>query len=103
MSEKAEKRIDKPGTLWLTGRIQSTQQVGTDKENFPIIETIMVTPAPDAYSHPGNHEVTSTRMLGRPGEDVRIIVNLGGFRRSYKNKHGETVYTVDNVLRAADE
>ena len=34
MSEKAEKRIDKPGTLWLTGRIQSTQQVGTDKDVY---------------------------------------------------------------------
>jgi len=41
-AEKAlDKKNEKPGTLWLTGRIQSTQQVGTDKENFPIIETSM--------------------------------------------------------------
>lgn len=87
----------KPGQALIVGRVSEVKKTDT------AIYTIIQTPAPDAYSHPGNHEVTSTRMLGRPGEDVRIIVNLGGFRRSYKNKHGETVYTVDNVLRAADE
>ena len=87
----------KPGQALIIGRISEVKR--TENRTYTIIQT----PAPDSFSHPGNHEVTSNRLIGKPGEDVRVVVNLSGFRRSYKNKHGETVYTVDNVLNVADE
>lgn len=87
----------KPGQAYIVGRVSDIKKTDT------AVYTIIQTPAPDAYSHPGNHEITSTRLIGRVGEDVKVVVTLGGFRRSYMNKHGEKVFTVDNVLRAADE
>jgi len=87
----------KAGQAFIVGRI------GEVKRTENAVYTIVQTPAPDAFSHPGNHEIVSRGMIGRPGDDCRVVVNLSGYRRSYKNKHGETVYTVDNVLRLADE
>ena len=87
----------KAGQALLVGRVSEVKR--SENATYTIIQT----PAPDSFSHPGNHEVTSSRMIGKPGEDVKIIVSLGGYRRTYKNKHGETVATVDNVLRLADE
>lgn len=87
----------KPGQALIVGRISDVKR--TEKAVYTIVQT----PAPDSYSSPGNHEITSTRMIGKPGEDVRIVVNLGGYRRGYTDKHGERQTAVDNVLRLADE
>ncbi len=59
-------------TIFLSGRIQSTEQVGTDKENFPIIETILITPASDSYSHPNRYCIMSRSKLGKK-DDVLTI------------------------------
>ena len=91
MTEKAtDKRNEKSGTLWLSGRIQSTQQVGTDKENFPIIETIMVTPASDAYSHPNKYCIMSRSKLGNKEDDLSIEVEVQC--RPWKDNKGRWHY-----------
>jgi len=87
----------KPGQAVIIGRIAEV------KRTESAVYTIIQTPAPDAYSHPGNHEVHSKRMLGKPGDDVRVLVQLSGFRRTYKDKHGDTQVTVDNRLGAVEE
>lgn len=38
------------GSTWLEGRITESRQVGVDRENMPIFETILMTPAADKYS-----------------------------------------------------
>lgn len=38
------------GSTWLEGRITESRQVGMDRENMPISETILMTPAADKYS-----------------------------------------------------
>lgn len=81
----------------IAGRVASARK--TDSGNWL---TIINSPAPDAYSHPGQHEVSSAAKLGAPGEDVKVRVQLSGFKRSYENKHGDTVYTVDNRLTAVE-
>lgn len=86
-----------PGQSFLVGRIIEVRR--TDKACF----TIVATPAPDAYSHPAMHEVLSDRPFGRSGDDVKVIVQLGGYRRSYRSKDGEQIATVDNVLRLVAE
>lgn len=87
----------KPGQAFIIGRIAEVKRT----ENFTY--TIIQTPAVDSYSSPGNHEVCSRRMLGKPGEDIRVLVQLSGYRRSYTDKHGEKQYTVDNRLNAVEE
>ncbi len=80
------------------GRIQDVRRT----ENGGVY-TIIASPAPDSFSHPGQHLVSSSRLLGKPGEDVKIRVQLGGYRRTYTDKHGEKVATVDNSLRAIED
>lgn len=87
----------KPNQAYICGRVNEVKR----SENG--VYTIVNSPAADSYSHPGNHEIASKALIGKPGEDVRVLVQLGGYRRSYKNKHGETVYTVDNTLRVVEE
>ena len=90
-AEKAlDKKTEKPGTLWLTGRIQSTQQVGTDKENFPIIETILTTPAQDPYSHPNKYCIMSRSKLGNKEDDLTIEVEVQC--RPWKDNKGRWHY-----------
>lgn len=87
----------KPGQAFIIGRIAEVKR--TENATYTIIQT----PAPDAYSHPGNHEVSSRRLLGKPGEEIRVLVQLTGYRRSYTDKHGERQSTVDNRLNAVEE
>lgn len=61
-------------TLWITGRIQSADQVGTTREQFPIIETIVSLAAPDLHTSPKRLCVRSNSKLGQPGEDITIEV-----------------------------
>lgn len=95
--QQAPRQSLKPGQCLLVGRISDVKR--TENACYTIIQT----PAPDQFSHPGNHEVTSRRMLGKPGEDVQVLVELKGYRRTYKNKHGENVVTVDNVLSSLED
>lgn len=90
--QEIQKPSLKAGQALLIGRISEV------KRTESAVYTILQTAAPDAYSHPGNHEVISQRLIGKPGEDVRVVVTLKGYRRQYQNKHGERVTTVDNVL-----
>jgi len=82
-----DKKNDNQGVLWLSGRIQESKQVGTDKENFPIIETFLVTPAPDTYSHPRKFCIMSKSMLGKSNDELSIEVQISP--RSYKDKNGK--------------
>lgn len=74
----ASKAVSAPSkvTLWLTGRISASNQVGQTKEGFPIVETIMTTPAADAYSYPNRYCVMSQSKLGREGDDLTIEVEV---------------------------
>jgi hypothetical protein len=87
----------KVGQAFIVGRIAEVKK--TEQWVFTVIQTA----APDPYSHPGNHEVKSRRMIGRPGEEVRVRVQLGGFRRTFKDKHGESQVTVDNKLDVIED
>ena len=72
-NKTSEIKTAKTGTLWLSGRIQSSQQVGTDKENFPIIENIIITPAQDTYSHPNRYCIMSRSKFGNKDQDIHTL------------------------------
>lgn len=82
----------------LTGRIKAAMKRNT--ANGTTFRTLINTPAPDAYGHPGTFEVRSLNSLGKPGEEVTVNVELKGYARSYDNKEGESVNTAEHVLQA---
>ena len=91
MTEKTtDKKTENKTTIWLTGRIQSSEQVGTDKENFPIIETIITTPAADTYSHPNKYCVMSRSKLGTAKQDITIEAEVQC--RPWKDNKGRWHY-----------
>jgi hypothetical protein len=65
--------------------------------------TDIVLPSPDNYSQPQNVRVVSSRMLGKPGEDLTVRVAIKGYRRKYQDKQGNSAYAVDISLSALDD
>jgi hypothetical protein len=63
----------------IVGRIVSSK--GLDKGGRM---TVIVTPAPDAYSHPSTVEVKSQQQLGAKGDDVRVACMLKGYMRRFE-------------------
>jgi hypothetical protein len=74
----------------LEGRIKSSNQVGTDKENFPIIENIIISPASDRYSHPNTYCIMSRAKFGNPGQDIAIEAEVQC--RPWKDSKGRWHY-----------
>lgn len=60
-------------------------------------------PAPDSYSKPQIVEVRSARLLGKPNEDIAIRCAINGYRRSYKDSHGETQYATNMFLVSVED
>jgi len=66
------------------------------------IFTAIMLPAPDSYTQPQAVEVRSRALLGKPQEDVTVRVLLGGYRRSYQDKHGDKVFATNITLTAVE-
>lgn len=70
-------------------------------------ETLIILPAPDAYSSPSTVAVLSKNRLGEKDEEVSVHVRVGGYKRSYKTTDPETgeiknVQTADNKFFSVD-
>ncbi|WP_455553334.1 single-stranded DNA-binding protein [Comamonas kerstersii] len=65
----------KPMEVFVVGRIDAT--VLNKGRRY----TQIVTPAPDAYSHPQVIEIRSKEKLGSVGEEVQVFGILGGYKR----------------------
>ncbi|MEA3301074.1 MAG: hypothetical protein U9R22_12695 [Pseudomonadota bacterium] len=80
----------------LTGKIESC-----DFHNG-VHTTILVTPAPDAYSQPSSYKLKSDNMLGQPGQEITADIAMRGFirRKPYKDKNtGQPkMFFEDNVI-----
>lgn len=91
----------KVGQCVVQGRVFAIRKAGK------LFEHLIVMPAPDPYSSPATLSVMSERRLGEKDEDVRVVVRLGGYRRSYKTTDQETgeqrtVQTADVKLFALE-
>lgn len=84
----------------LAGRIESARSKSSARGK--LFFTLLKLPAEDAYSSPATVEVISSERLGGSGEEVSIIVRVGGYSRSYDAKDDDgqrsTVRTADNTL-----
>lgn len=68
------------------------------------VYTDAVLPAADQYTQPQNVRIVSSRLLGKPGEDITVRVALKGYRRSYHDKAtGDKRYAVDVTLSAIED
>jgi len=95
---KVEKRHLPACQVWIRGRIKSSVQ--SEKGWY----TQIVSPSPDEYSMPGVHDVSSTRSLGRPGNEIEILCHLSGFTKAGQNtRTGETFTITRNTLRIVEE
>lgn len=74
-------------------------RVGDVKRTEKAVYTDVVIPAADSYSSPATVRLVSSRLIGKPGEDVAVRVQIKGYRRKYEDqKTGETGFAVDNKL-----
>lgn len=94
------------GQAFISGRIAYRRRMKTVEGSYWM--TVLKTPAPDSFSHPGTIEVMSNNFIGAPGEDWSGIVQVTGYPRSYDGKPdaqtGEIVriHTADNRLRVVE-
>lgn len=94
---KAAQVLD--GVARLVGRITQVRKL--NGQSGPTCRTLMRLPAPDSYSSPQTVEVRGERF-GQVGEEVAVIVSLGGYPRTYETRGdhgepGESVKTAENV------
>jgi hypothetical protein len=81
----------------IAGRIkEATKRSGDNGTTF---RTIINTPAPDRFGHPGTFEVRSLSSLGQAGAEVQVTCELKGYSRNYQGKNGP-VNTAEHVLQA---
>jgi hypothetical protein len=79
----------------IAGRIQSTGHF--EMKGKRVFESVVVTPAADAYSMPGVVAVQSSYKLGNPGEDVSVMVTVSGIPNSWKDGNTGEVKNSANV------
>lgn len=78
--------------MFIHGRIERVSKFKGD------VNTIVVTPAPDAYSKPSLMKIISPALLGQKGEEVRVLCSYNGYSNEYEVRDEEgdkrTVYDV---------
>lgn len=84
----------------IEGRIESAKSVNG------YIQTILVTPAPDAYSKPQSFLMRSQYQLGQPGAEVKLLAQMTGYvrKKSFTNKttHMQDEFWEANVFFDAE-
>lgn len=82
-----------PATIKLKGVVQSTMQVGTDNDNNPIIETVLLCPAADSYSYPPRYCIMSKARIGEKGQEINV--NAEVVCRPWKDQNKKWRYPHD--------
>jgi len=102
-SKNATSQPVKSGFGAVSSRLCNLRRVGT-RQSEKGWYTQIVSPSPDEYSMPGVHDVSSTRSLGRPGNEIEILCHLSGFTKAGQNtRTGETFTITRNTLRIVEE
>lgn len=86
----------------VSGRISLQRRLKNSDHKYA---TVLILPAPDSFSAPAAVEVFSQEPLGESGQDIRVKVQLAGFRRQFNATDRDTgeqsvVRTADNRLFA---
>lgn len=94
------------GQLVLRGRIRTVRSF-TGRDGVISHFTLLTLAAADEYSLPAVLEISSTRPLGKPGDDISQRVQLSGIPRTATSKpdsRGQVTQweTATNLLRAVE-
>jgi hypothetical protein len=85
----------------ICGRIDSVRSYPT--QNGDRYETRVIQPAADEFSSPSSVGITSKKRIGAKGDDVKVVVDVAGFKDSFTDKKtGEVIQTARNVLYAVE-
>lgn len=79
-------------------------RIGDVKRTENACYTDVTLPAPDQFSSPQHVRIVSSRLLGKPGEDLTQRCAVKGYRRSYiDKKSGERAFACDVTLSAIED
>lgn len=73
------------------GRIESFKKITPESGN-DFVQTLIIIPSKDAYSHPGTFAVNSDARLGADGSEVSVYCEL---RPSVRRKNGEKYHNIN--------
>ena len=89
-----------PNQILITGRIDSVRAY--EWQGRRGFEQRVVLPASDNYSAPSVVLVRSSLRLESPGDDIRALCEIHGFRSRFTAKDGEVIDSARMTLRAID-
>lgn len=72
----------KPGQAVLKGRVVARSRAISTQDGRRFL-TVVALPAPDEFTSPSTVELRSREALGQSGDAVSVVVQIGGFRRSF--------------------
>lgn len=81
----------------ISGRLEDTSSF--ESKGQRVHESLIKTPAPDEYSHPGTLMVQSKYKLGNKGEQVTVHCECTGFPQSWTDKDGVVKNSARNIYR----
>lgn len=91
MSEVKPQGI-KPNQVMVVGRIEATRRY--EGSHFSRV----MTPAIDSYSRPQMLMIRSTASLGRKGDEIKALCQLGGFTRKPFEVTDKSTGEVEKVI-----
>jgi hypothetical protein len=89
-NETEEKAVPSGLTITLKGRTKSHEKIQPESGN-DFVQTLIVVPAKDAYSHPSTFAVNSASLLAKDGADVSVLCDL---RPTSRIKDGKRYYNI---------
>jgi hypothetical protein len=92
--------VNRTNQVVITGRIDSNRNF--EYQGKRMFEHRVILPAVDQFTQPSYVMVQAPHRLGTPGEDIKVICQVAGFRDRFKTKDGEYVETARMYLRAVD-
>ena len=96
-TEKKQSLSSNDLRLKLNGKLDKVERY--DGQYGPIYESLIVLPAPDAYSSPARFAVRSSSQLGKEGQPVEVPVVIKS--RYWKSQKGKVNHTPELWLDEA--
>ncbi len=89
--ESDDKGIASGLTVTLKGRVESWKKISPESGN-DFVQTVIIIPAKDAYSHPSSFAVNSEAKIGSDGQEITVPCELRPYAR---RKNGEKYHNIN--------
>jgi hypothetical protein len=99
MAQASAISLPTPGVVRIVGRIDGVKAATVNGR--PGFRTLVIQPASDPYQSPATFDVRSAARLGSAGQEVDVVCNLRGYKRTGVRKdNGEKFVTSEIALDA---